>query len=999
MGVDAFGRNGLSAVTNDNATYEVEAAALSRLLSTLRRTGIILTLLTGLGWTAAVSAVLGALLVASLGWWGGDALRLAGWLICLATAVCVFFLTTVVPYRKLKRPDAVAKRIGEVYPALASRVLSASQMASDPSSRAFSPFMVSAHLRTVREAVAERVPEDRVFPKRRMAVPAFFLTAAISGAAAAFAAAPQIMEVGLGSLMAERRPPSRRNRRISAKAPVVGDLAVLLKYPEYLGRPDRNLDSISGGFVAPLGTTVILKGRALVPEAEKGEIHLPDGGRTALSVGDKGMVRGSFVVASGGPFYLSLGTDNVMIEGPVRNIETEVDASPAIRLLRPTGKVELSADDELILELEAEDDHAISHIDVVLRFGEETALRKTIVRFADTIKRIKTKYRWSPESIRIGDETILKLELEAFDNDTIMGPKPGRTEPLTIQFLTAHSRHISALEEQNSALDGLIDLLAYRLETPVPSSKQSDEATARFGIIRGQTEDLLAKAATLIGVLNRDTLTPKRVVDTFVQIRQDLSNQLMFEARLYEDDALGEFKDRLGVDRVTRRLLERAVVRVDDLIIDQQLSRVVHTGSTLETERTELSRLLARYMETRSESVRRALLEAIGNMEKEVRKLEKHLEQVRGKVGDAYLNPSAMVQMDLLGSLSTLRDLLADDEVKDAVALVHRMETDLGRLLAGLEGGLLSFRTERFGEGERFLGELLDRVMGLESGQLQLRRETIALKRNYQERLNDVMRGKINPLVKKQLKRVDKMTQLIGRLKAPGNTPEEALLERLKKAVSELGLALNQGDLDEARQVTEEVGEASDEWLLGIRKNPPAALEILSKEAAGLIAEINDAYPKPQELLGEKDTKTARVRAQDQRELLAKTRKLRTWIKRQSEETRFLSHRALESLTQVMRRMSRSAAGLESRQIGEALEEQSEALDELARLREDLKRGDEAAPFESRPVVLGGRVTLPDPDEFEVPPEFRDDILEAMRGDLPNQYEEAIKRYYERLVK
>jgi hypothetical protein len=63
-----------------------------------------------------------------------------------------------------------------------------------------------------------------------------------------------------------------------------------------------------------------------------------------------------------------------------------------------------------------------------------------------------------------------------------------------------------------------------------------------------------------------------------------------------------------------------------------------------------------------------------------------------------------------------------------------------------------------------------------------------------------------------------------------------------------------------------------------------------------------------------------------------------------------------------------------------------------------MKRGNEVSPIKSRPIVLRGRIELPSPSDYEVPPEFRNDILKAMHGDLPNQYEEAIKRYYENLV-
>jgi hypothetical protein len=133
---------------------------------------------------------------------------------------------------------------------------------------------------------------------------------------------------------------------------------------------------------------------------------------------------------------------------------------------------------------------------------------------------------------------------------------------------------------------------------------------------------------------------------------------------------------------------------------------------------------------------------------------------------------------------------------------------------------------------------------------------------------------------------------------------------------------------------------------------------------------------------------------------LSETRKLRGWIGKQGEEARYVSSRAVNSLSKVARRMAGSISHLEGKRVRQALDAQSKALDELARLRDDLKRGDEvAAPLESRPLVLQGRVELPDPNDYQVPPEFRDDILEAMRDELPTQYKKAIRQYYKTLVK
>lgn len=981
----------------DSFSFEQEAASLNKTLRQLKREGYIIFTLSGLVWTFAVLLLSSAVFTAALGWWGGQILRVVGWSSVLFGFVAVLGFCLWKPIRGLGRNDAVLMRIGRIYPSMASDVRTAGQLARSVGSSPFSPMLMTAEIRMVRGFLDSVIPEKQIFPRARLVAPIVALLLSSAVFAVGWTTVPEIIEAGAGALFTDHSPPVR-SRRVSEKAPVVQDLQVTLKYPEYLKREPRSLDNVSGGFIAPLGTVVSLSGRSLVEGANQGELHLPDGGRVALTVAETGDVHGGFVLGGAGAFFISLGTERLMVDGPTGSIEIEPDKLPVIRLLHPTGRVEMKEAAELELEIEAEDDHGISRIDLVIRGAGGVEIRKTAVRLTDGIRRFKTKYRWSPDSIRLEEDVVLQVELEAFDDDTILGPKSSRTETVEVQFMTPQSRHKSALEEQNSALDGLIDLLAFRLETPVPNGKQTDESFSRFAQMRGQTEDLLAKTAKLIGILSKDSLTPKRVVDTFVQIRQDISNQLLFEGRLYGDDSTSEFRNRVGVDKVTCRLLERAIIRVDDLVIEQQMSRLVKSGGSIESARSELLELLSRYRQTRSETVRRSLLAAIEKMEREMANLEKSIEQIRGKVGDAFVNPGSMLRMDLAGSLAALKNLLAADDLNGATQLVKRMENDLGRLLTSLEGGLLSFRTERFGEGERFIGELLDRVMSVESEQLQLRRETIALKRSSLERLNDLMRGKIGPLLKRQKVHLEKMRRHKAELQLADDPSAALPIESLETTLQELGLALNQGDLEEARQIASDARDLlEDAAPESGRKNRPV-LELLRIEASNIADEIDEAYPLPAQLLTDKDARQAAARAVEQRYILSKTRKLKAWVKKQSDETRFLSSQAVDSLSETLKRMVSATSELEARRVGQALAEQTAALDELAGLREDLKRGDEVSPIESRPLVLGARVEVPSASEFEVPQEFRDDILEAMRGDLPNQYEEAIKKYYEALV-
>ncbi|HUT77525.1 MAG TPA: hypothetical protein VM285_07555, partial [Polyangia bacterium] len=721
-----------------------EAAELLGLLDGFRRRGRRVALAAGLGWLAAAMILVSTLLVAFLGLFGDGWPRVLGIALAAGSMLALSVTAVWLPLRRLADLEAAARSIGRAHPDLFSDVLTASQLAIRPDRAArFSPALVTRHAGMMTERLRSLAPAT-VFPAGRALGALAVAVLAVVVATAAALAAPGVLASGLHALAADPGLPVELARTVVMPDPVVGDLSVVLRYPDYLGRPERRLGTTSGGLLAPIGTTVLLEGRSLVAGAERGEIALAGGQIEPLAVFESGVVRGRFVVNGGGDFFLRLQRSDRLMQGPPRRLEVEPDLPPTARLIAPTGEFEVDEHGSILLEFEAEDDHAISRVDLVAR-GAGTDLRRTILRAGDGVRRMRQSYRFDLQSIRLGDAGSLEIELEVFDGDTIRGPKPGKTETLKVRVMTRLGRHLTAVEEQSRVLDGLIDLLAARLESPPAANREEVAARERFVGVRLPTEDLLGRIARLIHTLGRDPLTPRRMIETFVQVREDLSKQLLHEAR-HHREPLADHRARLGIDRVTVRLLESAVVRVDDLLLDQQLGRVVLSGDQLARGRSELLDLLQAYDGSRSEPARRAVLEAIERLAQAVNRLQQELEQVRGTVGEAYLNPGGVQRIDLGGALARIRALVAGGETAAAARLAAEMELDIARLLAALESGLLSFRTERFGEGEKFVGELLDRLLEIETEQIQVRRQTTALQRRYQVRLMEVMRGRIDPL-------------------------------------------------------------------------------------------------------------------------------------------------------------------------------------------------------------------------------------------------------------
>jgi hypothetical protein len=105
-----------------------------------------------------------------------------------------------------------------------------------------------------------------------------------------------------------------------------------------------------------------------------------------------------------------------------------------------------------------------------------------------------------------------------------------------------------------------------------------------------------------------------------------------------------------------------------------------------------------------------------------------------------------------------------------------------------------------------------------------------------------------------------------------------------------------------------------------------------------------------------------------------------------------------------------------------ALNQERRALDALRRLKDELQKmgeqnqggqggqGSVPLPF-GQSQSQGGegpegpgqnsmeKVEIPQPDQYKAPAEFREDILEAAKQGTVEQYRDAVRRYYEELVK
>jgi hypothetical protein len=143
-------------------------------------------------------------------------------------------------------------------------------------------------------------------------------------------------------------------------------------------------------------------------------------------------------------------------------------------------------------------------------------------------------------------------------------------------------------------------------------------------------------------------------------------------------------------------------------------------------------------------------------------------------------------------------------------------------------------------------------------------------------------------------------------------------------------------------------------------------------------------------------------------------------LKNLSQQNPMISQNLSQKMKGTSRYMKRAQNRLQQHRIPDSIEAENKALSELAETREMLNQLKESGSGEARQrkfirlgrgqardSMRGGgkrrmqqeKIKLPGEDQFRVPGQFREEILEAMKNKYPKKYERLVSEYYRELVK
>ncbi|MCA9564635.1 MAG: hypothetical protein KC561_14160, partial [Myxococcales bacterium] len=428
------------------ARYSGRAAAA--LIGTSLAIGLSAALLLGLSYQEAFR--LGALGV---------------WLIALTWLIVSRFLA---PVSQLSNDQRTAKLLERHTPGLRTDLSSALafgaalERGEGSAEQLGSPALMRAHMERAARTLAQHEAEAQEavpVPSSRPFLHTGLVFLLIYAAFAMFS--PQRAKDGLVWLFTGRADEVTTQTVVDAepsKDPLVSQIIVTYVPPAYTRRGQFRAPNPTGRIDVLAGTEVVIEATPLIQTERAALVVRPlDGGEDAEATEydmqvQPGLLAVTFTPLQDSNYTFALWDGSEKLSDPIeRRITVRADQVPTIELVTPDGIIETGPTDTIPFRFVASDDFGLQDVAFVYAFGAQQDHEQRIqlltldgeLAFEET-----AGFELEPLALQPGDE--ISVQIEATDNDTIRGPKFGRSRPVLIRIASPEDRHLAniALEEE-----------------------------------------------------------------------------------------------------------------------------------------------------------------------------------------------------------------------------------------------------------------------------------------------------------------------------------------------------------------------------------------------------------------------------------------------------------------------------------------------------------------------------------------------------------------------
>ena len=861
-------------------------------------------------------------------------------------------------------------------------------------------------------------------------------------------------QTSLGLLHALARSPFQDGLSSQEMAFMVGDITVTYVYPAHTGREPVTIPGTSGDLEAVKGTRVTLDIRTDKPYDEA-RIVMDSGLSVAMTSPGPAAFRGEVIIEQDTAYHFVL---DGATDAAAHAIKALKDQEPSVRIVSPPAELEIRDTDTVTVTYEASDDFGLGKVSLVFEYDAGSQGRATrTLPVADAGGGASTggSYQWDLATLTLAPGDRVVYRVEATDNDTIDGPKTGRSASHVLKVYSVREHHEKVLAAQQRLFEHLLSSLADMLEAPLPQRAAEGEKPLRSQIVDLFSRDTQAIQSTLEQVtaitadMAEDPMTPEYIVAVFTQM-QEAYTDLVAESRqqpvsrwmtdMGEEDRKKEAAQEAPAwwlsmsAQFEQRLVERReqdIVSLFDLINKQRYDRMVSMGEEIKRRQEELASLFEQYKNTGDKALKERLSAQIEALKERIGELSQELSKLLDTLPEGFVNRDALEQQSSLNPLEQMAQKLKDDDLEGAMKELENLARNLEQMLSNLKEGSGAM-------GERMYNENFTKMANMLGDLEQLEQRQGMLSKRADDLAQEVARKKREAMEKAMKEHLDELRQEIAAFKGitdrfkPGDDPlsmryTEQRIAGIRRSAEDMRALLKERDLATIREVAQKaIGEnesLSREFAFEAGRNPANLRrnQETSRQAGKSLERIMDlldqTMPGDESFLSPQQLKELERMSGTQRELERDLSQTGSALDEMMQQMAGMPNEAGQMMQQAMQEMNGASHHMGQGNATGGSQQARNAHQSLKSLNQGLRQAMQAMKSGMgyggmRPMGPGGRqrggqgggvatdkVNLPSTDSYQVPSELRDDLLKTMKEASPEQYKQQNKSYYEGLIK
>ncbi len=699
------------------------------------------------------------------------------------------------------------------------------------------------------------------------------------------------------------------------------------------------------------------------------------------------------------------------------------DANPEIFISGPEellrGSMDASVDRKVEISYSASDDYGIKSISIVVSLADGKEKTFRIKEVVPPSKEVSSEYLWDYSEIAKYVQGELMFALEAEDNDTISGPKKQRSRFYKIIVPKSSENFIKDISTLKAIRSGMLKLLSLDL-TYEDISKYIDDrkdGMVEQDILRGIDEymnKLKKKSQTyqeLLNIKNEITFFNTSILSTIKQHlkHKDRNPPVVFKSLIANETGM----------------LEKNILILQDIIDETVYITLLSLSKEISSLKSELKALVEKYEASGNEEVRIQIMALISLLEERLKEYSEIQSELNRSFSEININRQALQNFshsveDMVKSARELREGLKKDDMQEFKDRLKRLDEMMGDMESDFSNMLSTLDSDRYRELMERLHSMSEEIQDILNEQRKVFSEISSMEAEQKKRYYESIKEKLNSLLKAIIDDAEKLRYDIKEnshiiKKKSGEMNEYRVALEVQTTISQMiDLLKNMQIFDSLFVANNMVSKL--EWINNIAKifsqdkEYQGMTESFHKRGIGIRDKIKSIIENSKSSLSQIEKKSLDKLIKNEERLSQRISEL----SRKSEELRGQFGNSFEKLNLNLKEATqesvRSISAMWNKNIplarsnvDNSISKLDDALKDLSKLKSRrskmLSYGDEGEEDGERRRFRTAEVKFPKKEDFKPDEKVREEIMKALQEDEIKGYEDAIREYYEEIIK